>query len=133
MFRTTLLVTSISLAAVPAPAQSWDPILQLLTSFNGIDANGDGVITRAEYRTAQALRWPQLDRSGDGYLTEGDFPHVALGRARTQLAEIADLDTNGDGRISRDEFLTGPAPLFRRADLNADDVLTRSEVEAAAS
>jgi len=133
MFRTTLLVTLLSFAAAPAVAQSQDLIQQLLVNFDRIDENGDGVISRAEYRNVQAARWTEIDRNGDGYLTEDDFPRRALERARTQLAEIAYLDTSGDGRISRDEFLNGPAPLFRRADGNADDILTRSEVEAAAS
>jgi hypothetical protein len=54
-------------------------------------------------------------------------------RSRTLLAEIAYLDENGDVRIGQSEFLNGPAPVFRRADRNADGALTLSEVEAAAS
>lgn len=133
MFRTTLLITLLWFAAAPAVAQSQDPIQQLFVDFDRIDANSDGVISRAEYRNVQAARWTEIDRNGDGHLTEDDFPRFALERARTQLAEIAYLDTSGDGRISRDEFLNGPAPLFRRADRTADGILTRSEVEAAAS
>lgn len=133
MFRTTLLVTLLSFATAPALAQSQDPIRQLLVNFDRIDANGDGVMSRAEYRNVQAARWTEIDRNGDGYLAEDDFPRLAHGRVRTRLAEIAYLDTSGDGRISRDEFLDGPAPLFRRADRNGDGILTRSEVEAAAS
>jgi len=133
MFRTTLLVTALSCVAAPALAQWQEPIQQLLDNFDRIDANGDGVISRAEHRDVQAARWTEIDRNGDGYLTEDDFPIVAIGRARTQLAEISYLDANGDGQIARDEFLDGPAPLFRLADRDADGILTRSEVEAAAS
>ncbi len=130
MFRTTFLVTALSLTALPALAQSQDPIKQLLANFDKIDANSDGVITRAEYRSVQVARWSQIDRNGDGHLTLDDFPRIAAGRAKTQLAEIAYLDADSDGRISKDEFVNGQPPLFRRADGNADGALSRSEVEA---
>lgn len=133
MIRTTLLVTAFSAAALPALAQSQDPIPQILANFDKIDANGDGVISRAEFRTVQAARWPQIDRNGDGYLSEDDFPRWAARRVRTQLAEIAYLDENSDGRISQSEFVNEPAPVFRRADQNVDGILTRPELEAAAS
>lgn len=133
MFRTTLLVTAFSVFAWPALAQSQDAIQQLLANFDRIDVNGDGVISRAEFHKVRAERWTQIDRNGDGYLSEDDFPRWAARRARTQLAEIAFLDGNNDGRISKDEFLNGPAPLFTWADLNSDGDLTLSELEARAS
>ena len=133
MFRTILLVTAVSLAAGPALAQSANPIQQVLADFDRIDADGDRFISIAEYRDLQIARWPRIDRNADGYLTLDDFPRFAAGRARRLLAEIADLDADGDGRISRDEFIHGPAPLFRRADQNADGSLTRAELETAAA
>lgn len=133
MFRTILLVTAVSFAAGPALAQPAKPIQQVQADFDRIDRNGDGVISIAEYRDLQFARWPQLDRNGDGFLTLDDFPRFAAGRARRLLAEIANVDANGDGRISRDEFIHGPAPLFQRADQNANGSLTRAELEAAAA
>jgi len=133
MFRTTLIVTVFSVTAFPALAQSQDPIKHILTNFDRIDVNGDGVISRAEFRKVRAERWTQIDRNGDGYLSEDDFPRWAARRARTRLAEIADLDENHDGRISKDEFLSEPTPLFTQADRNSDGILTRSELEVRAS
>ena len=133
MFRTILLVTAMSLPAIPALAQSQNPIQQVLADFDRIDANGDGVISPAEYRDFQITRWPRIDRNGDGDLTLDDFPLFAAGRAGKLLAEAAYLDVNGNGRISRDEFIHGPAPLFRRADRNGDGFLTRAELKAADS
>lgn len=133
MFRTVITALVLSAATCPALAQqAQDPIQHLLASFDRVDADGDGAISRAEYRSVQAARWPQIDRNGDGYLTEDDFPRAAARRARMQLAEIAYLDTDGDGRISQNEFVDGQPPLFRRADQNGDGALTRSEVQAAA-
>ncbi len=132
MFRTTLLVAAFCVSAWPALAQSQDAIQQLLANFDRIDVNGDGVISRAEFHKVRAERWTHIDRNGDGYLREDDFPRWAAHRARTQLAEIAFLDENNDGRISKDEFLNGPAPLFMWADQSSDGVLTRSELEVRA-
>lgn len=131
MFRATLLVSALSAAVIALPARSQDAVRQLLAGFARIDADGDGLISRAEFRDAQAARWSQIDRNGDGYLSEDDFPPGAARRARAQLAEIAHLDANGDGRISQDDFLSGPAPVFGRADRNGDGALARSELEAA--
>ena len=131
MFRTILL--TLAFAAAPALAQSEEPLRQLLADFDRIDANGDGVISIAEYRDLQIARWPRIDRNADGYLSVDDFPRFAAGRARRLLAEVADLDANGDERISREEFVNGPAPLFHRVDRNDDGVLIRSEIEAAAA
>ncbi len=132
MYRTMIVALLLSAGAAPAFAQSQDQIKQLLANFSQVDANGDGALSQAEYRNLQIAQWPQVDRNGDGFLTVDDFPRIAAGRAKTQLAEIAYLDANGDGRISQSEFVDGEAPLFRRADGNGDGMLTRSEIEAVA-
>lgn len=131
MYRTMIVALILSVGAVPALAQSADQIQQLLANFSQVDADGDGALSAAEFRNVQAAQWPQVDRNGDGFLTLDDFPRLAAGRAKTQLAEIAYLDADGDGRISQSEFVDGEPPLFRRADSNGDGMLTQSEIEAA--
>lgn len=131
MFRTITAALLLSAYPFPAVAQSNDPYRQLLANFDTVDFNGDGRISLAEYRSVQVARWPQIDRNGDSYLSLDDFPRIAAGRAKTQLAQIAYLDTDGDGRISRSEFVGGQPLLFRRADRNGDGALTRSELKAA--
>lgn len=133
MFRTTLLVTVLSLVAGPARAPSPDWVRHVLANFDRIDANGDGLISRAEFRDVQAARWRQIDRNGDGNLGTDDFPSGSVRRARARLAEIAYLDENDDGRISEGEFLNAPALVFAQADRNADGVLTPSEIGLPAS
>jgi Ca2+-binding EF-hand superfamily protein len=132
MIGIPFLFICLSMVGVPTLAQSPDPIQLLLANWDRIDANRDGVISQAEFRNVQAARWTQIDSNQDGFLTEADFPQHAEQRVTAQLQQITDLDTNGDGRISRDEFANGHAPAFMRADRNADGVLTRSEVEGAA-
>jgi hypothetical protein len=43
---------------------------------------------------------------------------------------FADLDTDGDGVVSSDEFLTPPSERFAALDTDGDGVLTEEELEA---
>ena len=131
LFRIILALLLLSGGAFPATAQSQDLFRQLLADFKKIDVNGDGLMSIAEYRMVQIARWSRIDRNGDSYLTLDDFASIAAARVRTQLAKVSYLDADGDGRISRAEFVNGQPLLFRRADSNGDGALTRSELEAA--
>lgn len=73
MLRSTVLFIGLSIAAVSTLAQSHDPIQLLLATWDRIDANNDGVISRAEFRNVQAARWMQIDSNNDGFLTEAVF------------------------------------------------------------
>jgi hypothetical protein len=93
-----------------------------------LDANRDGVITRAEF-TGPAALFDRLDRDGDGKLTQADFdwsPRSPLAR-QAQLAAMlfrrADADSNG--RISRAEW----EALFKQA-AQGKDHLTPEDVRA---
>ena len=108
--------------------------------FQGMDQNHDGVITRREWRGSDAS-FRAHDWNGDNVLS-GD--EVRVGATRTPNndedyspsrgpafydwteAGFNRVDTNRDGRISRDEWRYD-YESFRRADRNGDDVLSRAE------
>jgi Ca2+-binding EF-hand superfamily protein len=99
------------------------------------DTDGDGRITRAEFTAARAKLFVKLDRNADGYLDKQDVPQRFLARRNSDSGDrlqeaMVMLDKNGDGRISRDEFVNGPGLLFERADTNHDGVVDAKELAA---
>lgn len=102
--------------------------------FERADANGDGLITRAEFTEARAKMFARLDRNGDGYLTKDDaqgrFAARRSGDGSRLTQALITFDSDGDGRISRDEFVNGPSRLFDRADSNHDGVIDANELKA---
>ena len=49
------------------------------------------------------------------------------GKRRGKRAERPQMDTNGDGLVSLDEYMAISEQLFTRMDANADGVLTKGE------
>ena len=89
--------------------------------FAEMDQNGDGIITRAEWRgTAQAFNL--ADWNNDGRLS-GDEVRAA----GTPPSRFAEMDRNGDGIITRAEW-RGTAQAFNLADWNNDGRLSGDEV-----
>jgi len=99
--------------------------------FERADANGDGRITRDEFVSARNALFARLDRDGDGYLTSGDAPRRLRNRGGDgQAAGLRFMDADGDGRVSRREFVDGSLKLFDRADVNHDGVVDSQEAAA---
>ncbi|HZT02802.1 MAG TPA: EF-hand domain-containing protein [Steroidobacteraceae bacterium] len=118
-------------ACTPLNARTRSSAAQMLASA---DANHDGTVTRAEFIAARASRFSKLDRNSDGYIDAGDLPKRLRRRhkaADRMSALIAQFDEDGDGRISRDEFVNGPTLAFDRADTNRDAVLSPDELKRA--
>ena len=117
--------------AVRAVAQPRKP--DFLKLLERADANGDGTITAAEFTDARAKMFTRLDRNNDGYLTKDDTPRLALrrsGNGERMQDMLLMLDKDGDGRISRDEFVNSPSLLFQRADTNHDGAIDQAELAA---
>jgi Ca2+-binding EF-hand superfamily protein len=115
-----------------AAGQNPDPA-QLLKRA---DANGDGQISEAEFKQARDTLFTRLDHNGDGYLTKDDTPRRLTLRSNgdsngARMTEaLSRMDKDGDGRISRSEFVNGPSKLFSAADSNHDGVVDAHELQA---
>jgi hypothetical protein len=137
-------VIGLGLAAVTTTgtaeaAQSRQSQPRTAIRFVEMDRNGDGAIARAEWRGSDRS-FRTHDWNGDGILS-GDEVRVGAAREATEddydpagrpvfrnwtERGFANLDRNGDGRISRAEWYYDREG-FVRADRNGDNLLTKPE------
>ena len=110
------------------------------TRFQAMDTNGDGRVTRTEWRGSDES-FKRHDWNGDRVLS-GDEVRVGASRDfgeeddydQTRRPEFrnwtergfSNLDRNGDGRVARGEWFYDREG-FVRADRNGDGALTREE------
>jgi Ca2+-binding EF-hand superfamily protein len=84
--------------------------------FDKLDANHDGVVTADEYVAAAKLLYAQFDTS----ITARSRRRIAASpRPRSARCTLTDrlirrMDTNGDGVVSRDEFMAAAKTRFTR-------------------
>jgi Ca2+-binding EF-hand superfamily protein len=120
--------------------------------FELLDANGDRRLSRRELMTAWQ-RLAEWDQDGDGSLSRDELPRqylLAIGHGRPPFNArdgagalnfrpparprgplwFRKMDRNGDGDVSRKEFL-GSAEQFRRLDHDGDGLISAEEAEAA--
>jgi Ca2+-binding EF-hand superfamily protein len=95
--------------------------------YHGQDKNGDGVITREEWR-GNDKSFRNHDWNGDGVLSGNE---VLPGGKRDDDDDDEEdsferMDTNDDGKISRSEW-TGTTSRFNQLDDNSDGYLSRTE------
>lgn len=114
------------------PATVIDPSASArLRSFEGRDADHDGVLTPAESAAAADSLFDAIDRDGDGEVdrAELDAARQALGLEKTPSSRlwIARADQDGDGELTLGEWIAQEARSFRDADRDHDGVLSKQE------
>ncbi|MEM7490421.1 MAG: hypothetical protein AAF390_14965, partial [Pseudomonadota bacterium] len=132
---TLALAGALLVAAVP---QAWAQDRGARPTFAQVDADGDGVVTRAELtafgQARGAQRFAAADTDGDGALSRAELTARADDRTLRRLDRIMDRDADGDGRLTLAELGDGrrDGRLFDRADGNGDGVLSQAEWQAVA-
>jgi len=104
-----------------------DFIQQRLTA---LDTNHDGSISRAEFEAGAKARFADADTNHDGVLSiaeMADSPRVLEHNQQFAEWKLKTMDTNGDGQVSRDEYLAEAKQRFAQMDRNGDGVLTADD------
>lgn len=102
------------------------------------DLDGDGQITKAEFRSVQVEQTMRLDRNKDGKVARTETKTLeAMAKTfggKAAEARIASLwalaDANGDAAITRAEAAAAADKRFPAYDANKDGWLNAAEIEA---
>jgi len=98
--------------------------------FRLLDRDGDGAITPQDLGTPREFR-PRPGAGPGGRGGPGAGPGGPGGPgAQGGPPRLMDMDADGDGKVSREEF-RGPPDAFDRLDTNGDGSLDRTECEQA--
>lgn len=124
--KTLLIAALLGAVAMPALAQT-GPVPGGAGHMNRADADGDGVITRAEAQAMADARFDRLDTNHDGRITADEMPTRGPGGGAPGMASPPPGGPEMAGRMGRGVG----AGMLRRADANGDGVITRDEFRAA--
>jgi Ca2+-binding EF-hand superfamily protein len=120
---------------MPSLPRHAPPFERLLDRF---DVNQDGAVSQDEVQAVHQAVFTTADVNADGFLTIDELETAHLQQREEHLADrFAELDQNGDGSISADEFATNgrnpqcqPAGHFTEMDSNGDSLVTLEEMRA---
>jgi Ca2+-binding EF-hand superfamily protein len=155
----TISVTPVAVAAqssaAPSGSAAAQPVTraglagQLDSSFNNLDANKDKSLDRSEIEAAQArnvaqakaeiakrveAEFTRLDGNKDGQLSLAEFKNAAASPRVPPVEELVkQLDRNGDGKVTQEEYRALPLANFDRIDTNKDGSISAQEQSAAKS
>ena len=138
-FTLTALVAAGAAFAAPGssagttPGPNAEPGQWRQQFFDKIDANHDGIISRAEYQAFVDGRFAKLDTNGDGVVNADEVatsPMAAERAERRAQGFVRRYDTTGSGEVSRADFEAKEMQRFDRMS-NGAGTVTEDQFTAA--
>ncbi len=132
-----VLLTS-GLAAADGSRQSGYDKFESEVSFEDLDKNGDGRLTKEEFAMRTTEAFAGHDTNGDGFLSADELAAAIIsemGQRANHLAGfmLRKLDDDGDGQIALDEIGSKRrgGKVFNYLDDDGDGVISEEEFESA--
>lgn len=97
----------------------------------GPDSRGDATVSRADEQAKAGERFAAIDADHDGAISSDEQKAGAQGGQRGSGGGLRRADTDGDGKITRDEYLAAQLRRFDTQDADKDGQLTKAERDAA--
>ena len=97
--------------------------------FDKFDSDGNGLITKEEYMDFIDERFIKMDTNRDGTITRGDLYDSRFYTFLPELAQAVfrDSDTDMDTFITKDEMIKAEEINFAKMDVNGDGKLSKDE------
>ena len=108
--------------------------------FHRLDTNGDRALQFSEIMAGRAALFDRIDANSDGSLNAEEL-RAATEKARSlhqgaalsaadAASQLALMEKNGAGGISRAQFSNAIPDRLRRADVNGDEMLSLGELRS---
>jgi hypothetical protein len=102
-----------------------------LSAAGSWDRNRDGVVTCDEWKAYAGELFDGADANRDGFLDRTEYGKVISTDRMFETVDLSYYDANGDGKVSRSEFVDKPNRAFALLDKNNECKLTSSQVAGA--
>lgn len=138
--KTAILAAALTLTAGVVLAEQGQPGLHFVENW---DLDADGIVTLAEATEKRGDVFYTFDENDDGILTKAEYAMFDEARANDMQGQgghgqgamkqadsgmtLAFNDVNGDGAVSRDEFLSRVPAWFSKMDRSGDGVITTQD------
>ncbi|MFN3868512.1 MAG: EF-hand domain-containing protein [Hyphomicrobiaceae bacterium] len=103
-----------------------------LRNMHRADADRDGAVTLDEYLKAKTADFAAMDKNSDGAVSGDELvADMVAAMSYRSRAMLKQLDTNLDGKVTKDDFVSGARQRFAERDLNGDGVIDRNDMRPA--
>ena len=102
-----------------------------LSAAGSWDRNHDGVVTCDEWKAYAGELFDAADANHDGFVDRTEYATIVNTDRMFQTVDLSYYDANGDGKISREEFVDKPNRAFVLLDKNNTCQLSSAQVAGA--